>query len=93
MKILFLNPNWSSIPPRNFLGCRRPHHPLELLYPATILSEDHDVLVIDAFLERLSDRDLKERLASFNPEVVVMTTAPSYLFWRCCPLDISLTLS
>ncbi|MCJ7443253.1 MAG: radical SAM protein [Methanotrichaceae archaeon] len=90
MKILFLNPNWNSISPRIFPGCKRPHHPLELLYPATILSKNHEILVIDAFLERLNNKDLQLRLRSFEPEVVVMSTAPSYLFWRCCPLDISL---
>lgn len=90
MKILFLNPNWSLLPSRAFPGCKRPHHPLELLYPATILSANHRVKVVDAFLERLDDEELKQKVKCFDPDVVVITTAPSYLFWRCCPFDISL---
>jgi radical SAM superfamily enzyme YgiQ (UPF0313 family) len=90
MRILFLNPNWSLLPAREFPGCKRPHHPLELLYPATILAATHQVNILDAFLERLNDTELQQKIENIDPEVVVITTAPSYLFWRCCPLDITL---
>jgi anaerobic magnesium-protoporphyrin IX monomethyl ester cyclase len=93
MRVLFLNPNWNLLPARMFPGCKRPHQPLELLYPATMLTTAHHVKVVDAFLERLDDGQLQQLIKSFNPDVVVMTTAPSYLFWRCCPLDISLPKS
>jgi anaerobic magnesium-protoporphyrin IX monomethyl ester cyclase len=90
MKILFLNPNWNLLPARQFPGCKRPHHPLELLYPATILAAKHTVVVVDAFLERLDDEELGKKIGSSDPDVVVIATAPSYLFWRCCPFNISL---
>lgn len=90
MNVLFVNPNWHLLPARMLPGCKRPHQPLELLYPATILAKTHRVEIIDAFLERLNEDDLRQRIKSFNPDVVVLTTAPSYLFWRCCPPDISL---
>jgi radical SAM superfamily enzyme YgiQ (UPF0313 family) len=90
MRVLFLNPNWSLLPAREFPGCKRPHHPLELLYPATVLAATHQVNVVDAFLERLNDTELRQKIDNFDPDVVVITTASSYLFWRCCPLDITM---
>ena len=90
MKVLFINPNWHRLPARAFPGCKRPHHPLELLYPATILKNSCQVKVVDAFLQRLSDEELGRQVKSFNPDIAVVTTAPSYLYWRCCPTDISI---
>jgi len=45
--------------------------------------EGHRVLLIDAFIKKLTPEDVKERLDTFREDFLVIPTAPSYLFWRC----------
>src|SRR5919106_220330 len=79
MKYALLNPPWSfegSI----YFGCREPHLPLEYGYAKSLLErQGHQVLLIDGHLNRLSNRDIAERVAAFRPDFTVVTTAPSYL--------------
>ena len=88
MKYALLNPPWSfegSI----YFGCREPHLPLEYGYAKSLLErQGHEVLIIDGHLESLSDRDIAARVAVFQPDFTVVTTAPSYLFWRCAPPEL-----
>jgi len=88
MKYALLNPNWSfegSI----YFGCREPHLPLELGYSReTLESAGHKCLLIDAHLEGLSLEEIRSRLRAFAPHLTVLTTAPSYLFWRCPPPEL-----
>ncbi|MGE3707443.1 MAG: TIGR04295 family B12-binding domain-containing radical SAM protein, partial [Vicinamibacterales bacterium] len=88
MRFALVNPPWSfegSI----YFGCREPHLPLEFGYARAQLERDgHDVLLLDAHLH---DRPLSEvaaRLHAFAPDRLVVTTAPSYLFWRCPPPEL-----
>ena len=64
----------------------------------------HDVLLVDAQLgatwngtaarvaaaaERATDDGwVRAQLAAFAPEMTAITTAPSYLFWRCAPPEL-----
>ena len=88
MKYALVNPNWSfdgSI----YFGCREPHLPLEYGYAQTLLEQaGHEVLLADAQLENLSPSELKQRVAAFAPDFLVVCTAPSYLFWRCAPPEL-----
>src|ERR1700736_3215461 len=88
MKYALVNPAWSfegSI----YFGCREPHLPLEYGYARSLLeAEGHEVLVVDAQAEGASVREVRERLELFEPEMTVVTTAPSYLFWRCAPPEL-----
>lgn len=88
MKWALVNPNWTfegSI----YFGCREPHLPLEYGYARALLERDgHDVLVLDAQLEGLSRDQTRERVEAFVPDRIVVTTAPSYLFWRCAPPEL-----
>jgi len=88
MRIALVNPNWrfeGSI----YFGCREPHLPLEYGYSRVLLEQEgHDVLIADAQLHDLDEADLTQRVAAFAPDCVVMTTAPSYLFWRCAPPEL-----
>ncbi|AFK55727.1 TIGR04295 family B12-binding domain-containing radical SAM protein [Tistrella mobilis] len=88
MKIALVNPPWSfdgSI----YFGCREPHLPLELGYARALLTEaGHEVLLIDAHLEGLDEAAAVARVAAFAPAMTVVTTAPSYLFWRCAPPEL-----
>jgi anaerobic magnesium-protoporphyrin IX monomethyl ester cyclase len=100
VKLALVNPPWSfdgSI----YFGCREPHLPLELGYAKALLErEGHEVLLVDAQLgflwggggegdeTPLDDDAVRKALVAFQPDVTVITTAPSYLFWRCAPPEL-----
>src|SRR5436853_4925369 len=83
VRFALINPPWTfdgSI----YFGCREPHLPLEYGYSKALLeTAGHDIDIVDAQLDGLSLDDVRERVRSFEPEFTVVTTAPSYLFWRC----------
>ena len=88
MRVALVNPNWDfagSI----YFGCREPHLPLEFGYAAALLKRaGHDAEIIDAHAEGLDGLALRQRADSFAPDISVVTTAPSYLFWRCAPPEL-----
>ena len=85
MKIALVNPRWTfegSI----YFGCRAPHLPLEFGYTRALLEQQgHAVKVIDAQLFDFDLPTLRAMVDEQEPEMIVVTTAPSYLFWRCAP--------
>lgn len=88
MRFTLINPPWSfegSI----YFGCREPHLPLEYGYSKALLEQaGHEVQIVDAQMDRLSLSQVHERVAAFRPDFTVVTTAPSYLFWRCAPPEL-----
>jgi B12-binding domain/radical SAM domain protein of rhizo-twelve system len=94
MRVALFNPPWSfegSI----YFGCRDPHLPLEYGYAKALLERaGHEVLLADAHLGVAWERsarslgDPRKALADFGPDFTVITTAPSYLFWRCAPPEL-----
>jgi B12-binding domain/radical SAM domain protein of rhizo-twelve system len=88
MKVALINPNWrfdGSI----YFGCREPHLPLELgISKQQLETTGHQVLLLDAHLFDLSLSDIAAELLSFKPDMMVVTTAPTYLFWRCAPPEL-----
>ncbi len=88
MRYSLINPPWSfegSI----YFGCREPHLPLEYGYSRALLErEGHEVQIVDAQLENLSVAEVRRRVAEFDADFAVVTTAPSYLFWRCAPPEL-----
>jgi anaerobic magnesium-protoporphyrin IX monomethyl ester cyclase len=88
MKFALVNPRWTfdgSI----YFGCREPHLPLEYGYARALLErEGHEVVVLDAHLHDRPDHELASELRAFAPDRLVITTAPSYLFWRCAPPEL-----
>ncbi len=88
MRYALVNPPWTfdgSI----YFGCREPHLPLELGYSKALLEESgHEALLIDGHLDNLSYSDIVNRVAAFRPDFIVITTAPTYLFWRCPPPEV-----
>jgi len=88
MRFCLINPPWtfdSSI----YFGCREPHLPLEYGYSKALLERaGHEVEIADGQLEGLDLAGLRERVARFEPHFTVITTAPSYLFWRCAPPEL-----
>jgi anaerobic magnesium-protoporphyrin IX monomethyl ester cyclase len=88
VKIALINPPWRydhSI----YFGCREPHLPLELGYSKALLEvAGHQVLMLDGHLCGTEMQDLADRTAAFAPDMTVVTTAPTYLFWRCAPPEL-----
>jgi anaerobic magnesium-protoporphyrin IX monomethyl ester cyclase len=88
MKYALINPAWSfanSI----YFGCREAHLPLEYGYSKALLERaGHNVLVIDGQMEGLLSSEISARARAFDPDFLIITTAPSYLFWRCAPPEL-----
>lgn len=88
MKIALVNPPWSfegSI----YFGCREPHSPLEFGYARALLEQrGHVVRLMDAQMHGADLPALASEVAAFRPDATVLTTAPSYLFWRCAPPEL-----
>jgi anaerobic magnesium-protoporphyrin IX monomethyl ester cyclase len=88
VKVALVNPPWSfdgSI----YFGCREPHLPLEFGYARALLeAAGHHVLMLDAHMCGIAMGEAAEVVAGFAPDMTVVTTAPSYLFWRCAPPEL-----
>jgi B12-binding domain/radical SAM domain protein of rhizo-twelve system len=88
MKIALVNPPWSfdgSI----YFGCREPHLPLEYGYAQALLAAaGHDAAIFDGQAGGIDDSALAMQVGDFAPDMIVVTTAPSYLFWRCAPPEL-----
>ena len=83
MKFAFVNPNW-EFRESTYCGCREPHYPLELMFSlARVREAGHDGVLVDAQLSNLSLEETAATVRRFAPDFLVMTSAPSYLFWRC----------
>jgi anaerobic magnesium-protoporphyrin IX monomethyl ester cyclase len=88
MRVALVNPAWSfdgSI----YFGCREPHLPLEYGYARQMLeARGHEAAIIDGQLGGLDPETMRQRVAAFRPDMTVVPTAPSYLFWRCAPPEL-----
>jgi B12-binding domain/radical SAM domain protein of rhizo-twelve system len=92
VRVALINPPWTfdgSI----YFGCREPHLPLELAYARDLLRRaGHAVELFDAHLLGQSAAELARAVVAFRPEMTVITTAPTYLFWRCAPPELRVPL-
>jgi B12-binding domain/radical SAM domain protein of rhizo-twelve system len=48
----------------------------------------HEVQVVDGQMDNLNYAQIRKRVEEFQPDFTVVTTAPSYLFWRCAPPEL-----
>jgi anaerobic magnesium-protoporphyrin IX monomethyl ester cyclase len=89
MRVALINPNWTfegSI----YFGCREPHLPTELGCARALLqAAGHEVQLIDAHLHGRTLAEVRAEVSGFAPDMVVVTTAPTYLFWRCPPPELT----
>ncbi len=88
MRVALVNPAW-DFAQSIYFGCRHPHLPLELGYCRGLLERaGHEVAMFDGHLMGQSTQELAQAVGSFSPAMTVVTTAPSYLFWRCAPPEL-----
>jgi anaerobic magnesium-protoporphyrin IX monomethyl ester cyclase len=88
VKVALINPPW-SFEGSVYFGCREPHFPLELAYARELLvRRGHVVRLLDAHMTGADLGALEAELWSYRPDVAVLTTAPSYLNWRCAPPEL-----
>jgi B12-binding domain/radical SAM domain protein of rhizo-twelve system len=88
MRIALVHPKWSfdgSI----YFGCREAHLPLELGATHALLSRaGHEAAMFDGALDGLDLPSLVSAVAGFRPDMTLVTTAPTYLFWRCAQPEL-----
>jgi len=88
MKYALVNPNW-DFAGSTYFGCQDSHYPLELLFAFDqIVAAGGEALLLDAQVENLSITEALPRVRDFQPDFLVIPTAPSYLFWRCPPPEL-----
>ncbi|MGE0370717.1 MAG: TIGR04295 family B12-binding domain-containing radical SAM protein [Gammaproteobacteria bacterium] len=88
MRVALVNPPW-RFEHSTYFGCREPHLPLELGYARALLdARGHDTLMLDGHLTGTDAATLAAEVLAFRPDMVVVTTAPSYLFWRCAQPEL-----
>lgn len=88
MRVALVNPAWrfeNSI----YFGCREPHLPIELGAAQVLLAQaGHEARMFDGLLDQMDAAQLAEAVRAFAPDMTVVTTAPTYLFWRCAPPEL-----
>jgi hypothetical protein len=88
MRVALINPHWRfqhSI----YFGCREAHLPLELGYAKALLEQHgHEALMLDGHLFGSTATDVAAAATEFASDMVVVTTAPTYLFWRCAQPEL-----
>lgn len=93
MKVALVNPPWRferSI----YFGCAEAHLPLEFGYArARLEAAGHHVSLLDAHLLGMGELATVEAISDFAPDFTVVTTAPTYLFWRCPPPELRVPAS
>jgi anaerobic magnesium-protoporphyrin IX monomethyl ester cyclase len=88
VRFALVNPNW-NFKGSTYFGCKDPHIPLELMFACDqIFASEHEALLLDAQTDALNLEEAKRKVDSFQPDFLVIPTAPSYLFWRCPPPEL-----
>lgn len=88
MKFALINPNW-NFKGSTYFGCKEPHVPLELMFAFDqIIATGNEPILIDAQSDNLTLEETSRRARAFDPDFLVVPTAPSYLFWRCPPPEL-----
>jgi B12-binding domain/radical SAM domain protein of rhizo-twelve system len=88
MRIALVNPPW-TFDGSVYFGCREPHLPLEYGYAKALLERaGHEAAIFDAHLFDFSWDELRRQVTAYGPDLTTITTAPSYLFWRCPPPEL-----
>ena len=76
MKILLVSPPTDSVIKR-VAGTTGP--PLSLAYLASMVRDEHDVIIVDSIVEELTFDDVRKRIKKFDPDVVGITATTSMI--------------
>jgi len=76
MKILLVSPPTNSAIER-IVGMTGP--PLSLAYLASMIRDRHDVKIVDSIAEKLSFKDLRQKIKHFDPELLCITATTSMM--------------
>ena len=88
MRVALVNPPW-SFGGSTYFGCRAPHLPLELGAADTLLRQaGFSPRMFDGHITASTAEALADEVAAYAPDITVLTTAPSYLFWRCAQPEL-----
>ena len=88
MRVALVNPPW-SFEHSTYFGCRAPHLPLELGYAKALLeSAGHAATIFDGNLTPNTPAGQADEVAAYLPDMTVVATAPTYLFWRCAQPEL-----
>ena len=88
MRVALVNPPW-SFQHSTYFGCREPHLPLELGYAKALLERaGHEACIFDGHLVPANVAEQADAVAAFAPDMTVVATAPTYLFWRCAQPEL-----
>ena len=89
MRVALVNPPW-TFADSIYFGCREPHLPLELGCAKALLeAKVHEAVMFDGPLGGLGTEALADAVAEARPDMTVVTTAPTYLFWRCAQPELT----
>ena len=92
MKFSLVNPKW-DFTGSTYFGCRDPHLPLELMFARDqILAAGHEAELLDAHMNNFSLDQVRYKVEAFEPDFLVVPTAPTYLFWRCPPPELRIPM-
>lgn len=91
MRVALIHPNWNLHDLKFTTASIRPPKsiPLELTYTAASLDGVAEAQIFDAYASGKSFEELSKEVADFKPDLAIVETTPTYLFWRCPPLDLS----
>jgi B12-binding domain/radical SAM domain protein of rhizo-twelve system len=88
MRVALVNPAW-SYEGSTYFGCREPHLPIELGACDVLLRQaGHATRLFDGQLTGQDNVALAAGIAAFAPDMTVVTSAPTYLFWRCAQPEL-----
>jgi anaerobic magnesium-protoporphyrin IX monomethyl ester cyclase len=92
VRVALVSPQWSfdhSI----YFGCREPHLPLEYGAAKILLQAGgHQAEIFDGHMFARSHAEIAGAVKAFGADMTVVTSAPSYLFWRCAPPELRVPL-
>src|SRR6185503_15806433 len=86
-RIACVTPNWRKARSRLPTDTIRPpiSFPIEWAYVA---ADSPDVLVVDAYSADEEPQETVRLFKEASVDLVILSSTPSYLFWRCPPLDV-----
>lgn len=91
-KICLLNINWGKYLPIINTDTSRPPvcQPLEFAYISHELKKiGYSVIMIDSYRHGFSIFETQRQIVMAKVDLVLISTAPSILYWRCPPLNLS----